>query len=453
MVDENLPIVALAARSSPPASPFPGLVEFDAADVARRASTQRTEATTAAGQPITAVGITNQRASTIVWDRGTGEPIGPALGWQDLRTIMECIAAKEAHGLRLAPNQSATKVAWLLDNVAEARDRDLCFGTLDSWLAWTLSGGALHVTDHTNAAVTGLLAPDASAWSDRALDALGGTPSRSAARRRRSAAKNSGVILDLGTSWAGERDRLVGDDPARPRGQHDHPVGEVDGFGDRVGDEHHRRRVAFAQPGEQMAGVGAGDLVERGERLVEQQHRRGEGERAHEGDALLHASGQLVRVGVGEVGEPDLDEQLARIRLIVAVGRSVDVAEQASVGGDRTPRQQRRCLRARIRCAWPIRAVSGGSPSTSIVPAVGWSSPAIRRSSVVFPLPLGPSSVTTCPAATDRSIGPSASVSPPRMEPNVLATPVTTIAADIEREGTCGSADSVSRSVEAPASA
>ena len=108
-----------------------------------------------------------------MWDRGTGEPIGPALGWQDLRTIMECITAKEAHGLHLAPNQSATKVAWLLDNVAGARDRDLCFGTLDSWLAWTLSGGALHVTDHTNAAVTGLLAPDASAWSDRALDALG----------------------------------------------------------------------------------------------------------------------------------------------------------------------------------------------------------------------------------------------------------------------------------------
>ena len=173
VVDENLQIVALAARSSPPASPFPGLVEFDAADVARRAVDAATEATTAAGRPITAVGITNQRASTIVWDRDTGEPIGPALGWQDLRTIMECITAKEAHGLHLAPNQSATKVAWLLDNVAGARDRDLCFGTLDSWLAWTLSGGALHVTDHTNAAVTGLLAPDASAWSDRALDALG----------------------------------------------------------------------------------------------------------------------------------------------------------------------------------------------------------------------------------------------------------------------------------------
>jgi glycerol kinase len=172
VVDEDLQIVALAARSSPPQSPFPGLVEFDAAEVARLVLDAVAEATAAAGRTITAVGITNQRASTIVWDRGTGEPIGPALGWQDLRTVMECITAKETHGLHLAPNQSATKVAWLLGNVAGARDRDLCFGTLDSWLAWSLSHGALHVTDHTNAAVTGLLAPDASAWSERVLDAL-----------------------------------------------------------------------------------------------------------------------------------------------------------------------------------------------------------------------------------------------------------------------------------------
>jgi glycerol kinase len=172
VVDEELTIVAMAGRSSPPASPFPGLVEFDAAAVARLALEAASEALAAADRPITAVGITNQRASTVVWDRGTGEPIAPALGWQDLRTVMECIAAKAEHGLHLAPNQSATKVAWLLDNVDGARERDLCFGTLDSWLAWSLSGGALHVTDHTNAAVTGLLAPDASAWSDRALEAL-----------------------------------------------------------------------------------------------------------------------------------------------------------------------------------------------------------------------------------------------------------------------------------------
>ena len=101
-----------------------------------------TEVIDTVDEPITAVGITNQRASTIVWDRATGEPIAPALGWQDLRTVGECITAKAEHDLALAPNQSATKLAWLLDHVDGARDRDLCFGTVDTWLAWSLAGGA-----------------------------------------------------------------------------------------------------------------------------------------------------------------------------------------------------------------------------------------------------------------------------------------------------------------------
>ncbi|MET0146323.1 MAG: FGGY-family carbohydrate kinase [Ilumatobacteraceae bacterium] len=131
------------------------------------------EATAAAGRPVTAVGVTNQRASTIVWDRATGEPITAGLGWQDLRTIGECIAARAEHDLTLAPNQSATKLAWILANVPGARDRDVCFGTVDSWLVWSLTGGAHHVTDHTNAGVTGLVTPAATTWSDRALDCLG----------------------------------------------------------------------------------------------------------------------------------------------------------------------------------------------------------------------------------------------------------------------------------------
>ena len=87
------------------------------------------------------VGITAQRASTIVWDRATGEPVGPGLGWQDLRTVFDCITAKAEHGLQLAPNQSATKVAWLLNTYDPGRDRDLCFGTVDTWVAWVLSNG------------------------------------------------------------------------------------------------------------------------------------------------------------------------------------------------------------------------------------------------------------------------------------------------------------------------
>jgi glycerol kinase len=132
------------------------------------------EATSAvATDRIAAVGITAQRASTIVWERATGVPIGPAIGWQDLRTVFECIMAKADHGLALAPNQSATKVAWLLDTFDPGRDRDLLFGTVDTWIAWTVSGGTLHITDHTNAAVTGLYDMGARVWSQQACDALG----------------------------------------------------------------------------------------------------------------------------------------------------------------------------------------------------------------------------------------------------------------------------------------
>jgi glycerol kinase len=164
LVDERLQVVAIEARSMPPATPFPGLVEFDAEAMAAAAIEAATDVLGRGEAPV-AVGITNQRASTIVWDRSTGEPIGPGLGWQDLRTVFDCIAAKEQHGVSIAPNQSVTKVAWLLANVPGSADRDLCFGTVDSWLAWQLSGGDVHVTDHTNAAVTGLRG--AAGWDER----------------------------------------------------------------------------------------------------------------------------------------------------------------------------------------------------------------------------------------------------------------------------------------------
>lgn len=164
-----------------PSTPFAGLVEFDAVEMARLVLEVSRLSLADAG-PVGSVGITNQRASTIVWRRSTGVPIGPALGWQDLRTVGECIMAKLEHGLGLAPNQSATKVAWLLKNhvgdaaaVAAIAD-DLAFGTVDTWIAWTLSGGSLHVTDHGNAAVTGLCeitADGGPRWHARACDALG----------------------------------------------------------------------------------------------------------------------------------------------------------------------------------------------------------------------------------------------------------------------------------------
>jgi glycerol kinase len=154
----------LAARTAPPDTPFPGLVEFDAAAMATAVLDLATEVLGRADAPVTGVGITCQRASTVVWDRTTGEPIGPGIGWQDLRTVGECLVARAEHGLELAPNQTATKAAWLLDHVPGARDRDLCIGTVDAWIAWVLSRGELHVTDHTNAAVTGLYDIGAAAW-------------------------------------------------------------------------------------------------------------------------------------------------------------------------------------------------------------------------------------------------------------------------------------------------
>ena len=124
--------------------------------------------------PVAAVGVANQRASTVVWDRSTGEPVGPGIGWQDLRTVGTCLAL-QANGIRLAPNASATKLASILDAYDPDRERaehGLCFGTIDTWVVWTLSAGALHVTDATNAAVTGLVRPDTLQWDGRLLEAL-----------------------------------------------------------------------------------------------------------------------------------------------------------------------------------------------------------------------------------------------------------------------------------------
>jgi glycerol kinase len=123
------------------------------------------------GGPADAVGIANQRSSTIVWDRATGEPVGPGIGWQDLRTAGTCLML-QTQGFRIPPSASATKLAYLLDTYDYGRTRDLLFGTVDTWIAWTLSNGTAHVTDATNAGVTGLVSSDAAEWDPKILDAL-----------------------------------------------------------------------------------------------------------------------------------------------------------------------------------------------------------------------------------------------------------------------------------------
>ena len=172
-VDGAIP--ASVQRPALPTSPMVNFVEFDPAEQAAAALAAASQALAAWGGPVAAVGITNQRASTILWDRRTGQPVGPGVGWQDLRTVGMCLAF-QAQGLHLAPNASATKLAFLLDLADPDRSRsaagELAFGTIDTWLAWTLSGGAVHVTDPGNAAVTGLFAPDGRGWDRSVLEAL-----------------------------------------------------------------------------------------------------------------------------------------------------------------------------------------------------------------------------------------------------------------------------------------
>ena len=174
VVRPDASVAAVHHREVLPKTPFPGLVEFDPVEMAT-AALDVARAARADGGPVAAVGVTNQRASVVVWDRATGEPVGPGIGWQDLRTVGACLAL-QGEGLHLAPNQSATKYAQLLDDADPDRARadagELCLGTVDTWIAWHLTGGTAHVTDLTNAAVTGLLDDTHTRWDPRVLDVL-----------------------------------------------------------------------------------------------------------------------------------------------------------------------------------------------------------------------------------------------------------------------------------------
>jgi len=171
VVAPDASVAHIERRPFVPSTPAPGFVELDAAGLAAAVLDACGTALSSVPQSVEAVGIATQRSTTIVWDRATGEPVGPGIGWQDQRTVMMCLAL-QAQGLRLSPSSSATKLAFLLDTFDPDRARDLCFGTVDSWVAWTLSGGGLHVTDLSNAGVTGMMRLDGSGWDDAVLDVL-----------------------------------------------------------------------------------------------------------------------------------------------------------------------------------------------------------------------------------------------------------------------------------------
>ena len=182
----------IAARAQYPFRqiyPQPGWVEHDPMEIwasERRALAEITSHIDP--RQVAAIGITNQRETTILWDRRTGEPIHNAIVWQCRRTAPFCDGLKaqglgetiaEKTGLLIDAYFSASKIRWLLDHVPGARERaergELCFGTVDSWLIWQLSGGAVHVTDYSNASRTMLLNIHTLRW-DEELCALFGIP-------------------------------------------------------------------------------------------------------------------------------------------------------------------------------------------------------------------------------------------------------------------------------------
>ena len=170
LFDAEARTVAVAQRELPQHYPQPGWVEHDPEDIWRGTLAVAGEALEALDSGrVAAIGITNQRETIVVWDRATGAPIHRAIVWQDRRTAGACAAliddgvepmVQQRTGLLLDPYFSATKIAWILDQVAGARARaergDLACGTIDCFLLWRLSGGAVHATDATNAARTSL---------------------------------------------------------------------------------------------------------------------------------------------------------------------------------------------------------------------------------------------------------------------------------------------------------
>ena len=187
--DANTAIIAVAQQEFPQHFPASGWVEHESEDLWDTTLAVCREAMAKAGvaaSDLAGIGITNQRETTLVWDRKTGKAIHRAIVWQDRRTAERCAALKaEGHeplvaqktGLLLDPYFSGTKIAWILDHVPDARARaekgELAFGTVDSFLLWRLTGGAVHATDATNASRTLLYDIHQGAWDDALLEVIG----------------------------------------------------------------------------------------------------------------------------------------------------------------------------------------------------------------------------------------------------------------------------------------
>jgi len=207
-------VVAMAQREFRQMYPQPGWVEHDPAEIWSTQLATAREALAKAGLQageLSAIGITNQRETTLVWNRRTGQPIHPAIVWQDRRTETTCQNLRaQGHaadiqartGLVIDPYFSGSKVAWILDHVAGARAAaergELAFGTVDSWLLWNLTGGRVHATDVSNASRTMLFNIQSGEW-DAHLLALFRVP----ASMLPSVHPSSGVFGEADAHWLG----------------------------------------------------------------------------------------------------------------------------------------------------------------------------------------------------------------------------------------------------------
>ena len=178
-------IASVAQKEFKQHYPQAGWVEHDPMEIWSTQATVLTESIIKAGlkpADIVSIGITNQRETTIVWDRTTGKPVYNAIVWQDRRTASYCDSIKQQHGNAIQQKTglivdayfSASKIKWILDNVEGARDKadkgDLAFGTVDSWLIWNLTAGTVHVTDVTNASRTMIYNINTLSWDDTLLE-------------------------------------------------------------------------------------------------------------------------------------------------------------------------------------------------------------------------------------------------------------------------------------------
>jgi len=207
--------------------PRPGWVEHDATEIWTSMVAVTSRLITELGQPVAAIGITDQRETIVAWDRRTGRPRHRAIVWQDRRGADRCAELAEAGhldrvrgttGLVLDPYFSATKVEWLLREGGVEADEHLCLGTIDTWLLWNLTGGATFATEPSNASRTLLYDIRRQAWSDELTD-LFGVPAAALAEVRPSSGRFGVTIADTGLPAGIPISGIAGDQQAALFGQ------------------------------------------------------------------------------------------------------------------------------------------------------------------------------------------------------------------------------------------